>query len=285
MLKTKKIIREQLAPFYSPSETESLISLILEHVTGYNRLQLHLNQSEQLEEPKIMQIMQIVNRLKSHEPIQYIIGETEFYGLKFTVSPCALIPRAETEELVDWIIREEGNKAKSLLDIGTGSGCIPISIEKNSQMELFEGWDISEEALELAKQNAFRNDSKVKFSIQDIFRPSGISETARWDVIVSNPPYVLLAESSLMEKNVVDYEPHVALFVPDHDPLIFYRAIAQFANIHLQPHGSLYFEINESQGVHAASLLSELGFTDIQLRKDLQGKERMVRAKKETPLL
>lgn len=280
MLKTKKIIREQLAPFYSPSETESLISLILEHVTGYNRLQLHLNQTEQLPEPKIMQIMQIVNRLMSHEPIQYIIGETEFYGLKFTVSPGALIPRAETEELVDWIIREEGNKAKSLLDIGTGSGCIPIAIEKNTPLEIVEGWDISHEALELARQNAARNDSKVKFSIQDIFHPSGIPETARWDVIVSNPPYVLLEESALMEKNVVDYEPHVALFVPDHDPLIFYRAIVQFANIHLQLHGNLYFEINESQGTQISDLLSTFGFQDIQLRKDLQGKERMIRARR-----
>lgn len=280
MLKTKKIIQEQLAPFYSPSETESLISLILEHVTGYNRLQLHLNQTEQLPEPKIMQIMQIVNRLMSHEPIQYIIGETEFYGLKFTVSPGALIPRAETEELVDWIIREEGNKAKSLLDIGTGSGCIPIAIEKNTPLEIVEGWDISHEALELARQNAARNDSKVKFSIQDIFHPSGIPETARWDVIVSNPPYVLLEESALMEKNVVDYEPHVALFVPDHDPLIFYRAIVQFANIHLQLHGNLYFEINESQGTQISDLLSTFGFQDIQLRKDLQGKERMIRARR-----
>jgi len=280
MLKTKKLLREKLSLIYAPSETESLISLILEHVTGYNRLQLHLNQAEQLPEPKIMQIMQFVNRLLNHEPIQYIIGETEFCGLKFTVSPGALIPRAETEELVDWIIRDEGETAWSLLDIGTGSGCIPIAIEKNTRLEIVEGWDISEEALELARQNAARNDSKVKFSIQNIFHPSGIPETARWDVIVSNPPYVLLEESALMEKNVVDYEPHVALFVPDNDPLIFYRAISQFAIVHLQLHGNLYFEINESQGGQVASLLSELGFTDIQLRKDLQGKERMIRAKK-----
>ncbi len=263
---------------------ESLISLILEHVTGYNRLQLHLNQADQLPEPKIMQIMEIVNRLLNHEPIQYIIGETEFYGLKFTVSPGALIPRAETEELVDWIIREEGSKAKSLLDIGTGSGCIPIAIDKNTRMELIEGWDISEDALKLAKHNASRNDSKVKFSIQDIFHPTGIAASARWDVIVSNPPYVLMEESALMEKNVVDYEPHVALFVPDHDPLIFYRAIAQFANDHLQLHGFLYFEINESQGSQIVELLLAHGFVDIQRRKDLQGKERMIRARKETPL-
>ena len=284
MLKTKKLLREKLSSIYTLSETESLISLILEHVTGYNRLQLHLNQSEQLPEPKIMQIMQIVNRLLNHEPIQYILGETEFYGLKFTVSPGALIPRAETEELVDWIIREEGATAKSLLDIGTGSGCIPISIEKNSQMELVEGWDISEEALKLARQNAARNDSMVRFSIQDIFHPSGIPETAKWDVIVSNPPYVLQEESVLMQKNVVDFEPHMALFVPDHDALIFYRTIAQFAKVHLQLHGFLYFEINESQGAQIAELLSAFGFQDIQIRKDLQGKVRMVKARKETPL-
>jgi len=284
MLKTKKIAREKLSPLYSHSETESLISLILEYVTGYNRLQLHLNQTEQLPEPKIMQIMEIVNRLQSHEPIQYIIGETEFYGLKFTVSPGALIPRAETEELVDWIIREEGARAKSLLDIGTGSGCIPIAIDKNIRMELVEGWDISEEALKLARHNAERNCSKVQFFLQDIFQPTGIAASARWDVIVSNPPYVLIEESDQMERNVVDFEPHVALFVPDNDPLIFYRTIALFANDHLQLHGNLYFEINETQGAQVAELLSAHGFRDIQPRKDLQGKVRMISAKKGTPL-
>lgn len=284
MFKTKKFLREKLAPLYSTSETESIISLILEHVTGYNRLQLHLNQTGQLPQPKIMQIMEIVNRLLNHEPIQYILGETDFYGLKFNVSPGALIPRAETEELVDWIIKEEGASAKSLLDIGTGSGCIPIAIDKNCRMEVVEGWDISEEALQLARQNATRNDSKVKFSFQDIFNPTGIAASARWEVIVSNPPYVLQEESALMEKNVVDFEPHIALFVPDHDPLIFYRTIAQFAQSHLQLHGNLYFEINEAKGDQVVALLSENGFTDIQLRKDLQGKERMVRAKKEIPL-
>jgi release factor glutamine methyltransferase len=151
-------------------------------------------------------------------------------------------------------------------------------------MELIEGWDISEDALKLARHNAVRNNSKVKFSLQNIFQPTGIAASARWDVIVSNPPYVLLEESALMEKNVVDFEPHVALFVPDHDPLIFYRAIAQFANDHLQLHGFLYFEINESQGSQIAELLSANGFVDIQLRKDLQGKARMIRARKETPL-
>jgi release factor glutamine methyltransferase len=284
MLKTKKIIRELLAPLYSPSETESLISLILEHVTGLSRLQLHLNQTEQLPEPKIMQIMEIVNRLLAHEPIQYIIGETEFYGLKFTVSPGVLIPRAETEELVDWIVREEGVTTKSLLDIGTGSGCIPIAIDKNTRMERIEGWDISEDALKLARYNAAQNNSKVQFSIQDIFEPTGIATSAKWDVIVSNPPYILMEESDHMERNVVDFEPHMALFVPNHDPLIFYRAIALFANDHLQLHGFLYFEINESQGTQVAKLLSAHGFEDIQIRKDLQGKTRMIKARRGTPL-
>ena len=284
MLKTKKIIREKLAPLYSPSETESLIGLILEHVTGYNRLQMHLNQTEPIPEPKIMQIMEIVNRLLAHEPIQYILGETEFYGLKFTVSPGALIPRAETEELVEWIVRREGITARSLLDIGTGSGCIPISIDKNSSLELVEGWDISEDALKLARQNATRNSSKVEFSLQNIFEPTGIATSAKWDVIVSNPPYVLMEESALMEKNVVDYEPHLALFVPDHDPLIFYRTIAEFAAVHLHLHGNLYFEINEAQGSQVVELLTAQGFCDIITRKDLQGKPRMIRARKEIPL-
>jgi len=152
-------------------------------------------------------------------------------------------------------------------------------------MELVEGWDISEEALKLARHNAERNNSKVQFSIQDIFHPTWIAASARWDVIVSNPPYVLMEESDQMDRNVVDFEPHMALFVPNHDPLVFYRAIAQFATVHLQLHGNLYFEINESQGTQVAELLSVNGFYDIRTRKDLQGKTRMIRARKETPLL
>ena len=235
------MIREKLSPFYPPEEADSLTRLVLEHVTGYSRLQLHLHQTDRLPEPKIMQITEIVNRLLLHEPIQYILGETEFYGLKFSVSPDVLIPRAETEELVDWIISNEKDTCESLLDIGTGSGCIPIAINKHRSIKRVEGWDISEEALNIARQNAIRNDSKVLFSKQDIFDTSLVPATSKWDVIVSNPPYVLLEESALMQQNVVGFEPHLALFVPDHDPLIFYRAIAQFASVHLQPHGSLNF--------------------------------------------
>ena len=229
-----------------------------------------------------MQIGEIVNRLLTHEPIQYILGEAYFYGLKFSVSPDVLIPRAETEELVDWIISEEKDPYKRLLDIGTGSGCIPISIDKNSATEQIEGWDISEEALKLARYNAERNSSKVQFSRHDIFDTTSVSESPKWDVIVSNPPYVLMEESALMEKNVTDFEPHLALFVPDNDPLIFYRAIAQFAAVHLQPHGSLYFEINEKMGEQTAGLLREHGFKDILTRKDLEGKDRMLRARRIT---
>ncbi len=280
MLKTKKIIREKLAPMYSPSEVESLIHLILEHVTGFNRLQIHLRQTDQLPDAKIIQIMEIVNRLIAHEPIQYIIGETEFFGLNFSVSPAVLIPRAETEELVDWIIQEEKNHCKSLLDIGTGSGCIPISIDRNLSLDFVEGWDISEEALKIARQNAAKNDSKVLFSSHNILDSENFDDAKKWDIIVSNPPYVLMEEAELMDKNVADFEPHLALFVPNNDPLIFYRAIAQFATVHLQLHGSLYFEINEKQGEQVVELLRELGFSEILTRKDLQGKDRMIRAKK-----
>lgn len=274
------MIREKLSPFYPPEEADSLTRLILEQVTGFSRLQLHLHQTDRLPEPKIMQITEIVNRLLLHEPIQYILGETEFYGLKFSVSPDVLIPRAETEELVDWIISEEKDTCESLLDIGTGSGCIPIAIDKHARIDIVEGWDISEEALKIARQNAEKNDSSVSFSLQDIFDTVHIPSTSKWDVIVSNPPYVLTEESALMQQNVVGFEPHLALFVPDHDPLIFYRAIAQFATVHLQPHGSLYFEINERMGEQTTELLRENGFSDILTRKDLQGKVRMIRARR-----
>jgi len=282
MLKTKNTIKEKLALLYPPEEAESLSRLILEHVTGLSRLQLHLNQPDPLPEPKIMQIMEILNRLLAHEPIQYILGETEFYGLKFNVAPGVLIPRPETEELVDWIIREEKGSCHSLLDIGTGSGCIPVAIDKNCSIERIEGWDVSAEALKIARTNAIRNNSKVQFALQDIFHPTGIAELSTWDVMVSNPPYVLPEEASLMARNVVDFEPHLALFVPDNDPLVFYRVIAQFAAAHLHLHGSLYFEINERMGGETEKLLKENGFENILTRKDLQGKTRMIRARKIT---
>lgn len=239
---------------------------------------MHLNQSHELSDTKIMQIGEILNRLLAHEPIQYIIGESDFYGLKFRVSPDVLIPRSETEELVDWILHEEKDRCHTLLDIGTGSGCIPVSIDLNANLEKIEGWDISAEAIQLAGCNAEENGSKALFFVQDILDTSRVPESSTWDVIVSNPPYVLKEESIVMEKHVVDHEPHIALFVPNDDPLIFYRAITKFAKIHLQPHGRLYFEINEKQGTQTANLLEENGFKDIQLRKDLQGKERMIRA-------
>jgi release factor glutamine methyltransferase len=282
MLKTKNTIRKSLSPLYAAEEVESLTRIILEHVTGLSRLQLHLNQSDPLPEPKIMQIMEILNRLQTHEPIQYILGETEFYGLKFKVAPGVLIPRAETEELVDWIINDQKGKCKSLLDIGTGSGCIPIAIGQNTDVEKIEGWDISEAALAIARGNGQKNSSRVQFSRQDIFNPTGIDPLSKWEVIVSNPPYVLREEADRMQRNVVDFEPHLALFVPDSDPLLFYRTIAQFATAHLHHHGSLYFEINERMGEPLERLLREYGFEDILTRKDLQGKERMIRARRIT---
>ncbi len=227
-----------------------------------------------------MQIGEILIRLLANEPIQYIFGETEFYGLKITVSPGVLIPRAETEELVDWIISEEKIHCKTLLDIGTGSGCIPIALDRNMHLEKIEGWDISDDALKIARINAGINSSRVQFIMRNIFDTGEIPESDMWDVIVSNPPYVLLAESALMEKIVTDFEPHLALFVPDNDPLIFYRAIAQFASTHLQLPGSLYLEINERMKEPIVELLLEFGFNEILSRKDLQGKERMIRARK-----
>lgn len=278
MFKAKKIIQEKLTPFYPPKEVESLTRFILEHVTGFTRLQMHLNQDHELSDAKIMQIGEILNRLANHEPIQYILGEADFYGFKLAVTPDVLIPRPETEELVDWIIREEKDHCKRLLDIGTGSGCIPISIALHTSMERIEGWDISEKALKLAGMNAETNRSDVHFQKVDILNPDPVTVQGHWDVIVSNPPYVLTEESVQMEKNVVAFEPHLALFVPDHDPLIFFRAIAGFAVNHLHPGGRLYFEINEKLAQQTARLLDENGFSHILVRRDLQGKERMVRA-------
>jgi release factor glutamine methyltransferase len=278
MQDAKKMIREKLQSLYPPEEIESFISMIFSYVLGFTRLEMHLRQTAKIPEAKLIQIAEIVNRLAEYEPIQYVLGETEFFGLKFKVSPAVLIPRPETEELVDWILKDKQEHFSSFLDVGTGSGCIPVAIAKSSQFVNVEGWDISEEALLVARKNAKINNVPVVFFRFDIFKWHEIPVGKKWDIIASNPPYVMYKEKELMNKNVTDFEPHLALFVPDKDPLIFYREIIGFASKHLNRGGHLYFEINEKLGLEVSLLLQSASFTDIVLRKDINGKDRMVRA-------
>lgn len=281
----KKLIRDSLSQLYCEQEIESISKLIFEKVLVLSRLQVHLNQHETISTANLTQITEIVNRLIQFEPIQYILGETEFYGLPLNVNPSVLIPRPETEELVDWIINDCPPTNPIILDIGTGSGCIPIALAKNLTGATAEGWDISTEALIVAKKNAEINQVKVNFIYADVLTLNYPAHQQKYDIIVSNPPYVTPLEQLSMLKNVVDYEPHVALFVPDTDPLIFYRTIANIAISALKSGGKLYFEINEQFGNETVDLLTLKGFKNIILKKDINGKERMIKADWDNPAI
>ena len=276
----KKLILEQLSPIYPKQEIDSISRLIFEKVPGLSRIQVLLNPNETISAANLAQIKEIVYRLSQFEPIQYILGETEFYGSRFKVNPSVLIPRPETEELVDWVVNDYKHSAPVLLDIGTGSGCIPISIVRNLPGASAEGWDISPDALDIANGNARNNRVKVKLRCVDILKPVILDENVKYDVIVSNPPYVTTSEQTLMQRNVINFEPHIALFVPDDDPLIFYRKISDLAINHLKPGGHLYLEINEKYGAQTAELFASAGFIKIEVKKDINGRQRMIKCEK-----
>lgn len=279
MKKTIRFIREDLASFYEPSEIESFITLIFSFVFGYSKKEMILKADQILPESVSQKVAAIVSRLKNNEPIQYILGETEFYGLKFNVEPGVLIPRFETEELVYLIIRRKHNLAVKILDIGTGSGCIAISLKK--QLPGSDVWccDISDQALKIARKNAIQNEVVINLEKFDILGQAPFSENG-FDLVVSNPPYVTESEKKLMQKNVLNFEPSLALFVPDNDPLLFYRSIVMKAKELLVPGGELYFEINEAYGCEVSGLLIENGY-NVEILNDMNGKERFAIAQKQ----
>jgi release factor glutamine methyltransferase len=270
-------IQSELQGLYPDTEIRSFSNLIIEKLTGFSRTEMIVNKNTLFSDDQRHTIENFIENLKKFVPIQYILGETEFFGLPFHVNESVLIPRPETEELVDWIRNENDRNANlHMLDIGTGSGCIPISLKHEFPNATVDGFDISEQALETAKSNATLNKLKVTFSKVDILNAPDFDK--RWNIIVSNPPYVTELEKDEMQPNVLDHEPHLALFVPDNDPLLFYRHIARFALKHLQANGKLYFEINRGYGQACVELLTGLGFRDVELRKDISGNDRMVRA-------
>ncbi|WP_461641474.1 peptide chain release factor N(5)-glutamine methyltransferase [Labilibaculum euxinus] len=274
---TINYIKKELSELYHARETESMAYILLEYVLNYSKSQIQLNRSENISDDDFKQIASYTHELKTSKPIQYILGKTEFYDLTFKVNKHTLIPRPETEELVHAIINENRQEGLHILDIGTGSGCIPISLAKNLKNARVSSADISAEAIEKAKENAKLNQVDVHFFHRDILSWKNV-DWDNFDIIVSNPPYVTEAEKSKMEKNVLDYEPHTALFVTDHDPLIFYRTISEMALLHLKKGGKLYFEINESLGNEMVELLEQKGFNSIRLRSDINGKNRMISA-------
>ncbi len=279
----------------SREEKEAISMLILEDIFGLKRIDIALNKSISFEEKKWDFLAEILNKLSKNEPIQYILGHTEFYGMPFRVDKNVLIPRPETEELVDFIIKKHQKNAKNealnILDIGTGSGCIIISLAKNLQnsTNLVNAFamDISIKAINIALKNAKSNNVKVQFIEQDIlednfednfssFSFEDICNNGFFDIIVSNPPYVMQAEKALMQSNVLDFEPHNALFVEDNEPFIFYERITFLAEKYLKKDGFLYFEINEKFPNEMKRLLEKYNFSNIEILKDLQGKARII---------
>lgn len=273
----RSIYIDQLAPLYDKAEAAELASLAIEHVCEKTRSFVMLHKSEMLSLRHETEVVRILDELRLGQPLQYVLGTADFYGLKFKVNRAVLIPRAETEELVNWILTDLKDKATAwrILDMGTGSGCIPVVIKKNLPGANVEGMDISEAALSVAEVNSKLNGVEVKFWRSDILEMQERDVT--YDIIVSNPPYIRDVEKKEMRANVLHFEPHGALFVPDGDPLIFYRHVGLFARKHLSESGRLFFEINEHLGAETTALLREQGF-EVELRLDMQGKHRMIKA-------
>jgi len=266
--------REELKDIYPKEEIEQFIFLAFAEYLNFSRTDLITKANSTMSESDLLKFNFCVKDLKQQRPIQYILGSTEFYECKIKVNEHVLIPRPETEELVEWIEKENNKEQIRILDIGTGSGCIAIALKNvYLNVEVF-ALDVSERALEVAKKNAELNQLEINFICADIFKHSS---THSFDIIVSNPPYVRVSEKEKMSKNVLNYEPHLALFVNDDDALKFYKAIADFALKHLSPKGKLYFEINEALGNDVQNLLQEKGFKNVEVKKDLSKKERMVR--------
>lgn len=268
----------QLEDIYPKNEASSIFYICMTTLLGCTKAELLCMRDITLSEEQSCRLDQMLKRLMNHEPIQHITGQSEFYGSHFCVTKDTLIPRPETEELADWIITDWSGKECSALDIGTGSGCIAITLAKNMKKAEVTAIDISEEALIVAKENAKANSCHINFAQLDILDRQKRDEAGAFDIIVSNPPYIREAEKEDMQRNVLDYEPATALFVPDNDPLLFYREIAEFGKTHLKNNGKLYFEINQAFGNETVELLSNLGYEEIILRKDMFGKDRMIRA-------
>ncbi|MFV8270332.1 peptide chain release factor N(5)-glutamine methyltransferase [Flavobacterium sp. GT2N3] len=269
----------ELTSIYDAGEAESFFYLILEEKHKVKRIDLALHPDLVFSEEEIIIWNSILEQLKQEIPVQYLLGKTSFYGLDFEVNENVLIPRPETEELVEWILESQKSKGESqkihILDIGTGSGCIAISLAKNLPHATVFAIDISEKALATAKINAENNSVNVTFINQNILETVDLRQ--QFDIIVSNPPYVRHLEKAEIKKNVLDNEPHLALFVEDNDALIFYKKIAELAKKNLSKNGQLFFEINQYLGKEMVDLLEKMNFNNIELRKDIYGNDRMIK--------
>jgi len=271
--------RTELRDMYPENEIRNIGYLVAEQLLNYSKIDFHLKDKEPISPEIAEKFKRILSRLKNWEPVQYIVGAAEFYGLPFRVDRRVLIPRPETEELAEWIIRENSGKPVRILDLGTGSGCIAVTLAKNLPQARVSACDISEDALALAGVNAEINRTSVRFFRLDLLN-GNVQMPEKVDVIVSNPPYVKQEEKSLMRRNVLDFEPDHALFVPDENPLVFYRSIALMGRKYLNDGGSLYLEINEQFPAELTRLLENTGYYGIVVRKDMSGKPRMIKGTK-----
>jgi release factor glutamine methyltransferase len=282
-LKTIRDIRScittELRGLYPENEIAALTRIIIRTLPGVKKLHQITDQELPVSTEEANRIYNIISQLKTGRPIQYITGSTDFYNCTILVNEATLIPRPETEELVDLIIRENKNFSGTILDIGTGSGCIAIALAKNLPGTAVTGTDISQEALEVAVKNAELNDVKADFIRDDIFNPVRVFEIEA-GIIVSNPPYVRESEKQYMNRNVLEHEPHTALFVTDSNPLVYYRVILELAEKVLRPGGKIYFEINEAMGNEMTQMLEGFGYHEVKLIPDLNGKARIMKGVK-----
>jgi release factor glutamine methyltransferase len=272
-----RYFRQELQGIYESGEIETFISFCFEAYLNYSKKELFLKANEYISESELLKFSFAVKKLKQQQPIQYILGKADFYQLQFTVNEHVLIPRPETEELVDLIIRENKHKQElTILDIGTGSGCIAITLKKKLPRSTVYALDISEEALKVAHKNAANHQVDISFFQKNILEDN-VLPVPSLDCIVSNPPYVCYSEKEKMQRNVLDNEPHLALFVPDEDPLLFYKRISDFSKRNLKSGGRLYFEINASYGLETSEVLKERGFKNVMMINDLNNKNRILR--------
>ncbi len=286
-------IASSIASIYDEGEAESIAKLLAEHITGYEPAQLLLKKDEFQAELSKENLQPFIERLLKHEPIQYIMKKAWFYGLELYIEPWVLIPRPETEELVDWVIKDIKASGKEvfekkpfhpdettslkIMDVCTGSGCIALALKKTMPLAEVWGCDISDEAMNIARRNGSSLDIRVDFQGLDFLDYHQHAFLPSVDIAVCNPPYVPMQDKGEMKANVLDFEPHIALFVKDKDPLVFYRALAQYCVHRLHPHGKVYMEVHEKLAGNVAEIFRELNYS-VTIRTDMQGKERMVRA-------
>ena len=272
-------ILNQLRTIYQEGEASQITDWVMEYLTGSKKAERMLYKNSAITNEEEALLHQYTERLMQHEPVQYILNESWFAGMKFYVDKNVLIPRPETEELVEWVITDNKSSPANLkiLDIGTGSGCIPITLKKRIRNAVVWSCDVSNDALGVARKNAVTSGTDINFIQLDFLDKQTWNKLPSFDIIVSNPPYVPEKDAAQMQTNVLKYEPAMALFVPDNDPLVFYKAIAEFGKIHLNKNGNIYLEIYENPGEATTKLFQENGFST-EMKKDMQGKDRMIKA-------